>query len=76
MMNVDLPGVSPLMGGILSQDMIKTMAGKGEPICNVFVHDGITHIGKVLSAIPKSDTGKDHGASSSKATTELVLLDD
>ncbi|TPX37285.1 hypothetical protein SeMB42_g06960 [Synchytrium endobioticum] len=73
MMGAELPGVAPVIGGVLSQDVIKTLAGKDEPVYNVFVHDGLRSIGTVLESIPRIES-KSHGAC--RALVEEVMIGD
>jgi hypothetical protein len=44
--------VCAVLGGIIGQELLKAISRKGEPAFNVFVWDGQTHEGRVLT-IPR-----------------------
>lgn len=41
-----------VIGGVLGQEVIKSVSRKGEPFNNVFIFDGVAGAGKLISAAP------------------------
>ncbi|KAJ8612275.1 hypothetical protein CTAYLR_002942 [Chrysophaeum taylorii] len=47
--------ISAIMGGLLAQDVIKTIARKGQPICNFLVFDASTNAAVVHALLPAAE---------------------
>jgi len=48
--NDELNHISAIMGGILGQEVIKAISGKGFPTYNIFLYDGTKYEGKIMLA--------------------------
>ncbi|TPX37472.1 hypothetical protein SmJEL517_g00567 [Synchytrium microbalum] len=71
MLGRDLAPVCAIVGGILAQEIIKTMAQNDEPLNNFFVLDAMLSVGAVLPVSPPLPDA--NGSSSSKAVAMEIL---
>lgn len=48
----ELPAVSAIVGGILGQELLKSVSGKGAPVDNFFFYSVITQTGNIEHVAP------------------------
>lgn len=64
----ELTPVCAVLGGVLGNEIVKVITGKGEPICNVFAFEGAKTMRACFLRVPSAAAA----AAASEAATEAV----